>query len=173
MTFQKRIKALLFILVSVSLLTSCSITKELNIKSETKKEIETMMELIQNEDTDELIKHFSPDVTDIHNDFLVKEIEQLYFYLDGKILSYDEPTDTGYSQEAVDYGHIKLYRSNPDVENVETQDGRLLTFSFSYTVIDEKNSEHVGINQILIFTQNDNGSLDELQLDIDGLSDDE
>lgn len=172
MTLLKRIKVLLCILVSVSLLTSCSITKELNIRSENKKEIETMMELIQSEDTDELVKHFSTDVTDSHIDFLVEEIEQLYVYLDGKISSYDEPSDTGYSQEAVDYGHIKLYISDPDVENVETKDGRLLTFSFTYTVIDDENPENIGINQILVFTQNENGGLGEVQLNINGLSDD-
>ncbi len=152
-------------------LTACNFPPEYVSKRDNAEKIEAVMKAIEREDTDELLTHFSSDMLDNHYDILINEIDEMYSYLDGKIVSYDDPTSTGYSRETVNYGDITYYHSSPDVKNVITEGGQELMFSFGYTVIDDENSENVGINQIRIFKQTENGGLGELQLNIDGKAD--
>lgn len=124
-------------------------------KLETKKKIAAIMELIVNEDTDALLEQFSDEKKQAYSEELKTEIDEMYAFLDGKIVSYDEPTHCGYTEEATSYGTVTYYSSSPEVYNVETEGGQLLVFRFSHTLIDDKNPETIGLYSICIYPQKD------------------
>ncbi len=164
MTFRR--VALFLIAVSVLLISACTFPPEYVSKSDTRRKIENIMELIKNEDKNLLIDSFSPELKKNCRTKLEMEIDNMYSLLGGKIVSYDKPENCGYEVETVNSGDITLYISSPDVKNVITDSGKYFRFSVTYTVIDDENPENIGVRQILIF----GGEEDKCLLNIDGES---
>lgn len=143
----------LFIVMTAILLCSCTFPPEYVSKSDTEKEILTLMELINSEDKEQLFDHFSDFIKENYETQTKRQIDKLFSAIDGKIVSHDKPKSLGYSNETVNCGDITLYHSSPDVLNVITEGGQTLSFQISYRVIDDEFPENVGITQIVIFNK--------------------
>lgn len=156
--------ALALAALSISLISSCTFPPEYVSKSDTREKIEMIMKLIKCEDKNALIDCFSPKIKELRRFELENEIDDMYSILGGKIISHDKPENCGYEVETVNSGDISLHISSPDVENVITDSGNRFRFSITYIVIDDENPENIGIRQILIFDEEENKCL----LNIDG-----
>ena len=132
------------------LLSSCKFPPEFVSTWDNAKKTEDIMDSIKDGGREELAEHFSEYLRTEHYDELLADIDEMYDFLGGDVISYDKPKNCGYSQKSTDHGDITLYISGPDVCNVVTSDGKNLWFAFTYTVIDDKLPENAGLNQIYI-----------------------
>lgn len=120
----------------------------------TKEKIEAIMELIINEDKDALFEEFSEEKRSKYKSELKAEIEEMYKFLKGKIVSYGEPLECDYRTiKTLPGGIVTEYTAHPTVYYVETENGEQLVFRFWYTLVDEKNPENVGINSLSVHMQ--------------------
>lgn len=165
---RKLITFSLFIAMTAILLCSCTFPPEYVSKSDTEEEILTLMELINNEDKEQLFDHFSDYIKENYEEKTKRQIDKLFSCIDGEIVSHDDPKSLGYSQETVNNGDITLYRSSPDVLNVITEGSQTLSFSFSYTVIDDEFPENVGITKITIFNKTEDSYYGDVIAEIGG-----
>ena len=152
MSVKRRISA--FALAGVLTLSSCTFPPERVSKRDNARKIEAVMDSIKDGEREELAEHFSEYLKTEHYDELLADIDEMYAFLGGDVISYDDPKNCGYGRKRVSSGDIILYISNPDVYNVVTSDGKNLWFTFGYTVVDDETPENVGINQIWISYMN-------------------
>ena len=157
---KRRIPALA--LSGMLMLSSCTFPPEYVSQWDNRKKIEDVMDIIKDGGREELAEHFSEYLKTAYYDELLSEIDEMYAFLGGDIISYDEPENCGYGIETVHYGDIVLYISHPDVYNVVTSDGKKLWFSFGYTVVDDETPENVGINRIRILYMDRTENADEM-----------
>ncbi len=158
--------------IALALLTSCSVKGSLETKhsleDDCKDTVIKVMQYIKDEKTDEIIALFSPDT---NRQCLENEFDEMYRYLKGKVISYGDIIHTGYSTMSNHYGDITQYTSSPEIRDVKTESGQVLYFELVYTIIDDKNPESIGLNQITIYSQTEFHSIEERQLTIDGIAD--
>ncbi len=144
-------KAVLLLVLAVTLLlSSCTFPPEHVSKWDNEAKIKEVMESIKNGKREELAAHFSEYLNTEHYDELIADIENMYSVLGSDVISFDSPSNCGYTQETVHSGDITLYISGPDVMNVMTADGNGFDLYFIYTVVNDEMPENVGINQILV-----------------------
>lgn len=168
MLFGKRKAALSLVAVGIFALTSCTFSASDNpIRSavravrdaispqekETREKIEEIMEQIANEDKDALFEAFSEERRSKYGNELKSEIEELYDFLEGKIVSYGAPTHCGYTTMGTSYGTVNEYGSSPEVYDVVTEGGQCLVFRFSHVLVDDKASERLGLYSVCVCTQ--------------------
>lgn len=168
MRHKKLIVLSFFVAFAAALLCSCTFPPEYVSKSDTEKEILTLMELINSEDKEQLFDHFSDYIKENYEENTKSQIDKLFSAIEGKIVSHDNPKSLGYSHETVNSGDITLYHSSPDVLNVITEGGQNLSFQFSYRVIDDEFPENVGITQIVIFNKTEDSYYGDVVAEVGG-----
>ncbi len=146
-------KKTLVLLLSISiLLTSCSFpfgSKE-NEPSRVEVAKQTQIEIMDcflNKDNEGIKDLMSPYVQ--QNYALDTEIEEAFEYIDGDIVSYDEPK-FGASAAASDESGWKLYEYYGSTENVITDKGTEYKISFKGWCIYRDDDSKVGVNLIHI-----------------------
>ena len=134
------------------LLQGC--TKEDGNKGTEEKEYETplmmarrqgeeIMEYVVKKDKEGLKSMFSEYVSETHD--LDKEIDEFFEFIDGEIISYDEPDgDETYVEQSPAEGKINKQLGGI-VYNVRTTNGRNYTISFSSYYVYNTNKDKIGI----------------------------
>ena len=104
---------------------------------------EEIMEYVVNKDKEGLKSMFSEYVSQTHD--LDKEIDEFFAFIDGEIISYDEPDgDETYVEQSPAEGKIKKQLGGI-VYNVRTTTGRNYTISFSSYYVYNTNKDKIGI----------------------------
>ena len=116
-----------FALVPMLFLLTACLYKPRKEEVQTKEEMETVMELIQNKDKSELKEHLSDYIKRTKDADAM--IDELFDSIDGNIVSYDEPQNCYYTKEHANRGTILEYVSCPEVGNVKTDTGKTTRIS--------------------------------------------
>ena len=154
------LKRLVILLLTALMLTGCSyIDKKRNYQPPLEiatEQSEYIMECIVNKDKEGLKSVFSKYISETHD--LDKEIDEFFAFIDGEIVSYDEPegNEGGYTRRDGEYTEKKLYGWT---ENVKTNSRRKYSISFMMYQIYRNDEDRVGVNRITI---NDETNVDVL-----------
>ena len=149
------LKPLVFILLVMVVLTGCSlINKDEDEKEEYQspkeyatEQSEYIMECIVNKDKEGLKSVFSKHIAETHD--LDKEIDEFFEFIDGKIVSYDEPTgyEGSYEMRAGEYYKKEL---GGDTKNIVTDAEKKYHIGFLSYQIYEKDEDYIGVDIIAI-----------------------
>jgi len=149
------LKQLAVVLLVMVVLTGCSfINKDEDKKEEnqTPKEYATeqseyIMECIVNKDKEGLKSVFSKHIAETHD--LDKEIDEFFEFIDGEIVSYDEPEghEGGYKMKEGEYTEKKLYG---EIDNIKTDKGKTYSIGYQSYSIYKSNEEYVGVRIVNI-----------------------
>jgi len=160
---MKKITLLITIIVLFSL-TICFIgcEEENSPKSKSKMQIaqdtaEEIMNCFIAKDENALYSILSPK---IQNSSRTKEEIRIAFdFIDGEIISYDLPTDTGGGGHSIREGKIVSDNMTPRIYNVITNSGKRYTIGFQYFLIFEEDENVVGVYTMLISLMDDESPL--------------
>ena len=145
---MKNLKIMLLIVLT---LTGCSFMdgeEEYQTPKEyATEQAEYIMECIVNQDKEGLKSVFSKYISETHD--LDKEIDEFFEFIDGEIVSYDEPVgrEGGASLAYGEYREKELYGHT---ENIITDTGKKYHVSFMMYQIYETNPDYVGVDLITV-----------------------
>ncbi|MCM1334618.1 MAG: DUF5104 domain-containing protein [Bacteroides sp.] len=155
----KKFSLLLFIL-SFLCLSSCSkdsvfVDTDAVIKENT----EQMMQCIIDRNAEKLLTFFSDDMRENESEKTLEEIEQLFDFIDGDIVSYSYSSGGLYG--SVSNSEYELYLCEPTFQKTETSTEKIYTIQFAYDYIWKGKPEYEGISKIIAFPGEDWGNRDE------------
>ncbi len=136
-----------FSIMVLIILTSCASNEHVKNK-EIEDKATMMMECVVNEDAEGLFAFYSDYMKENYSDKSFKEIQPLFDYIDGKIISYNYEGISGL-EEHKDDGIIYYYNCDPEFD-FTTDTDKTYTIKFSYHYIWDKHPEFEGINMISI-----------------------
>ena len=152
------LKRFIIILLAVLVLTGCSVTNKTDEKKEeyqspkeyATEQSEYIMECIVNKDKQGLKSVFSEHISETHD--LDKEIDEFFEFIDGEIVSYDEPEgyEGGYTMEYGKYKEKELYG---EIDNIKTDKGKTYSIGYQSYYIYISNESREGINVISIIDE--------------------
>lgn len=145
---------IIFIIIAMFSLSSCNfkgLSHWIKLKGQIRKEVDQMMECIKNEDKEGLLELFCEDVRETHREETLKEIEDAFDFIDGKVVSYKNYS-FGYS-EHISHGMVVSGSYSPGYYEVKTDTGKNYEVFFCYHYNGEEFGESPrldGINHIRI-----------------------
>ena len=113
---------------------------------------EYIMECIVNQDKEGLKSVFSKYISETHD--LDKEIDEFFEFIDGEIVSYDEPIGRE-GGASLAYGEYREKELNGHIENIITNKGEKYLVSFMMYQIYKVNEDKVGVKRITIVDKTD------------------
>jgi len=149
------LKHLVFILLVMVVLTGCSlINKDEDEKEEyqspmeySTEQSEYIMECIVNKDKEGLKSVFSKQVSKTHD--LDKEIDEFFQFIDGEIVSYDEPEGSMGGGRKKDGEYVER-TTGGQIENIKTDEGKTYEISFFTYWVCRDSEDREGVDSILI-----------------------
>ena len=113
---------------------------------------EYIMECIVNKDKEGLKSVFSKHIAETHN--LDKEIDEFFEFIDGEIISYDEPEgyEGGYRMR---YGEYTEKVLTGEINNILTKNGANYSVGMRMYSIYKENRDHEGVSIINIIKEGD------------------
>lgn len=123
-----------------------------SLKEYATEQSEYIMECIVNKDKEGLKSVFSKNIAETHD--LDKEIDEFFDFIDGEIISYDEPEghEGGYAMKDGEYTDKKLYGWT---ENVISDTGKEYDINFLMYEIYTSNEKNIGVKRITITDKTD------------------
>ena len=112
----------------------------------------SVMECFENEDIEGLKSMFCKRVID--NIDLNSQIEGAFEFINGKIISYDEPDGTSGGGLIKDGERVELILGGK-ITNIKTDKGDIYRITFTSYGIHESDPDRIGISQLSVFSQND------------------
>ena len=114
---------------------------------------EYIMECIVNKDKEGLKSVFSKHIAQTHD--LDKEIDEFFKFIDGEIISYDEPEgyEGGYTMKDGEYTEKEL---GGRIRNVKTNKDNKYYISYKSFYINKNNEDYLGVDYIIITNQTNN-----------------
>jgi len=88
-----------------------------------------------------------------------EQIQEAFCFIDGEIISYDLPTDTGGGGESVENGRITSQNMTPWIEYIKTDSGKMYRITFQYFTIFNKDKNVEGLRSIIVSLINEKESL--------------
>lgn len=129
------------------MLSSCA-DESLQMHDEIKSTAEHAMTLFANKELNELIKLFSKDIQENRKDETIAEIEKIYDFFDGEIISYEFDSEGGVEAKKSD-GKVYYYDCFLRF-NAETDNGTVYKIRFTYHYIWDEKPEYEGICKIKV-----------------------
>lgn len=148
----KNISVILVVVMLLSL-TACLENNPFSRSNEIKKVADQVIEALIDENAEDLFGTFCEEIRYIRQDKTMEEIQQLFDFIDGKIVSYEYSEGGG--MKSNHYGTIEYYNCNLDFRNVTTDTGRKYTIycDFQYIWLERPRCE--GVNKIRIYENDD------------------
>ncbi len=171
-------KKLIAILTAAILFTSCAFTEKIDkakekvneVKKEVNDKIEDLLlpkerkmakELgknvlaaIQNEDVDALADMFCQYTVDEYGDDLKPEIQNLYDFIDGEIVSYGETDLLSHLEKSTEEYGAMIYAYGATIANVITDKGNKYEIGCRGYTIYKENPKLVGFVRLYVFDEN-------------------
>ena len=137
--------AIVSLLFHTTVLTGCVRNAKLQIARDVAQDI---MDCFINKDEETLFSLLSPDAQEFH---LTKEqIQEAFDFIDGEIISYDLPTDTGGGGKSIDGRRVISENMTPWIENIITNSKKMYRITFNYRLILESDKNAKGVRDIFI-----------------------
>lgn len=140
--------SMMLVLLSFS---SCSV-EHVDVK-DIEKDATQMMECLVNNDSDGLFGFYSDYMKNNYRDESLEEIQELFDYIDGAIISYDYQGRGG-GREDLEGHEIVYYSCYPEFD-FTTNTGKTYTVNFSYQYICDETPEYEGVHRISICEDGD------------------
>ena len=125
-------------------LVGCENSK-LKIAQEVAQEI---MEVFVAEDIEALYSLLSHNAQNYPN--IREQIREAFDFIDGEIISYELPTDTGGGGKDIKHGKVTHENITPWIENIETDSGKMYLIGFRYDLVFESDKNAEGLGNIMI-----------------------
>ena len=119
---------------------------------------EYIMECIVNKDKEGLKSVFSKYISETHD--LDKEIDEFFEFIDGKIVSYDEPVGRE-GGASLAYGEYREKELNGCIENIKTELENQYVISFFMYQICKSNEDRIGVYAIVISDVTDREAIEQ------------
>lgn len=145
--------------------TGCGKGCDANNEPEKKSNLEIARDVAQdimdcfiNKDEEELYLMLSKNAQDF---YMTKgQIKSAFDFIDGEIISYKLPTDTGGGGESVEHGKVTAQDMTPWITNIKTTSGNNYRITFQYFTVVNKYVENMkGLNDIFVSILDENESL--------------
>lgn len=133
--------SLLFFVCFIVCLSSCS-----NRSATVKKNAEQMMQCIIDRDAEKLLTFFSKDMRENESEKTLEEIEALFEFIDGDIVSYSYFSGGG--SDSVSHGEVTFDFRTPKFQRTETTTGKIYTIELTYFHIWKEKPECEGLCKI-------------------------
>lgn len=140
--------SLLFFICFIVCLSSCS-----NRSAAVKKNAEQMMQCIIDRDAEKLLTFFSKDMRENESEKTLEEIEALFEFIDGDIVSYSY--FSGNASKRSNNFEFDYYHCTPTFNRTETTTDKIYTIRFYYYYIWKEKPEYEGISKIIAFRGED------------------
>lgn len=137
-----------FALGLTMILSSCFVNEHVDGR-DIKEDAAKMMECVVNEDAEGLFDFYNDDMKDNYREKTLREIQQLFEYIDGSIVSYKYKGQGG-GMESKKHGTIYHYNCYPAFD-FTTDTGQAYIIKFSYEYIWDEHPEYEGISKIIIY----------------------
>lgn len=105
---------------------------------------------IQNKDSERLKSLFCEEIK--NRDSIDSEIEKLFNFIDGEIISYDEPYVSGHSKSTTPEG-IEMLGVGGNIYNIKTDTGKNYVLYFYSYHINKEDEDSVGVTIVTIFDE--------------------
>lgn len=109
-----------------------------------------IMAALQSDDTETFKSYLCPKLHDTHPD-LDDEIREFFDFIDGDIISYDEPRPAPGGGHSTSKGCVEKYFST-NIKNIKTSSGMTYNIQYYYHIIYHEHPELLGIEDIDITT---------------------
>ncbi len=147
-----KIFRVLSILICVALISTGCVSNRINEDDASKEMGELIIEYLNNEDLDGLKSLFSLNTTNSHD--LDAEIKEVFEFIDGSIISYDD-FSTGSSSESVRDGRQVLLTASPKIKGVKTDSGKIYMIRFYVYFVCDEDENAVGIDALKIIAEDE------------------
>lgn len=155
-SLTKKVSLLVFVL-SVLCLSSCSKYSTLNFPGLTVKgNAEQMMQCIIDRDAEKLLTYFSKDIRENESEETLEEIEALFEFIDGDIVSYSYFSGGG--ADSTGNFEYDYYFCTPEFQKTETTTGKIYTIQLSYWYLWQEKPECEGLCKITAFPEEEGKS---------------
>lgn len=148
----KKFSLLLFVL-SILCLSSC-----VDHNAIINENSEQMLQCIIDRDAEKLLTYFSEDIRENRTEKTLEEIEKLFEFIDGDIVSYTR--FSGGEAKTTSGGEIIFWHCTPQFRSAKTTTGEIYTIQFSYRYIWKEKPECEGLCRIIAFPGEDWGNWD-------------
>lgn len=138
---------IVLILFFLLMMTSCT-DESSQMHDEIKSTAEHAITLFADKELNELIKLFSEDIQENRKDETIAEIEKIYDFFDGEIISYEFDSEGGVEAKKSD-GKVYYYDCFLRF-NAETDNGTVYKIRFTYHYIWDEKPEYEGICKIKV-----------------------
>lgn len=146
--------SLLVFLLAILCLSSC-----VNHSAVIKENAEEMMQCIIDRDAERLLTFFSSDIQENESEKTLEEIEALFEFIDGDIVSYSYFSGGG--SDSVSHGEVTFDFRSPEFQRTETTTGKIYTIELAYFYIWKEKPECEGLCKITAFPGEDWGNRDD------------
>ena len=137
-----------FIVFSLALFQGCSLNDEYITPDEiAKNQSETIINCVKNKDLDSLKEILCEKLKS--KDDIEVEIQELFDFIDGNIISYDEPIGRVRGGKTTPEETI-LKKAGGHIESIVTDTGRHYLIQFSSCIINKGNEDYIGVYSITI-----------------------
>lgn len=140
---------LIVIMTSTTCLVSCN-----NVHTDIKNYSKSCMQLMKEKDSEKLLENFCEVIKDNEKEETLRQLNQLYKYINSGISSYEFVTEGGGTQE-MEAGEYTYYNCYPEF-NITTDTGKNYTVTFSLHYICNNEPEKKGIYKIEISDDSNN-----------------
>ena len=155
----------LIVLIFVCL-TGCSITNNHSPAAVARKQVNTILKCIQENDADTLKSLFTPDIQ--KKPELDEQIHSFLNFIDGEIVSYDQ--HGGRSRRHVKYGETIYEEVYSIINNIRTDTGKIYRITHNANFINKKNPDNLGVYYMRIqdvdLVESDSGNPEDREIEI-------
>lgn len=124
-----------------------------------KENAEQMLQCIIDRDAERLLTFFSDDIQENRSEETLEEIEKLFEFIDGDIVSYTY--NWGGAAGSTNDFQFYFYCYEPIFQRTETTTGKIYTIRFAYNYIWEEKPECEGLCKITAYPEEDGKNRDD------------
>ena len=156
-----------FIVLIFVCLTGCSITNTSSLGAVARKQVNTILKCIQENDAETLKSLFTPDIQKKLE--LDEQIHSFLNFIDGEIVSYSEPFGERGGGE-VRYGETVYQELYGSISNIQTDTGKNYRITHNAIFINKNNPDNLGVYYMRIqdvdLVESDSGNPEDREIEI-------
>lgn len=156
-----------FIVLIFVCLTGCSITNTSSLGAVARKQANTILKCIQENDADTLKSLFTPDIQ--QKPELDEQIYSFLNFIDGEIVSYSEPFGERGGGE-YRYGETVYQELYGSISNIQTDTGKNYRITHNAIFINKNNPDNLGVYYMRIqdvdLVESDSRNLEDREIEI-------
>jgi len=149
---MKKVITIVIIIIVSTIITACANDPNYKTPDERSKQQQiNVVECFKNKDAEKFKKMFCPKIISKGN--IDNEIQEAFNFIDGDIVSYDEPRGR-IGGKTIQYGRTTECEFRGKIVNIKTDTGHLYHITFTSYDIFNDDADKVGISELGVFSDN-------------------